>query len=103
MMSIADTARETYLHPAVEPRIKWEIEFALAKNGAYPSDPIRACAVVVNEASEALAEALKLSRRAGSASHRGAVGTKNALLHELAQTAACCMMAIRELEATLDN
>lgn len=81
----------------VDLMIQHAINHSRAKNGPFPTDPVRGAALLVNEASEALAEALKLTNPGGTASHRGAKGTAEALAHEAAQAAACAIQLIRTL------
>jgi len=66
--------------------------------GVVTTDPVRASALLINEASEVLAEALKMTNPSGQASHRGAKGTKEAMIKELAQVGNLAIQMIYNLE-----
>lgn len=74
-----------------------EMEKSIREKGELTPDPVRACAILINEASEATAEALKITNPSSVASHRKAKGTREAMYHELAQTASLALMMMRNL------
>lgn len=96
-MSVADVAREALCQ--MEPQLRFAMEHALTKNGPMPSDPVRMGSIVINEASEALCEALKMTKERPNASHRGAVGDRPSMIVELMQTAGVAILAAVELQA----
>lgn len=75
------------------------MEHALDKNGPMPIiDLVRCAAITVEEACEALSEAMKLTSARGTASHQGASGTIEAMFHELMQTAGTAILTASELK-----
>lgn len=98
-MSIADKAREDL--EFCRDALLYKMEQALDKNGPMPQDPVRMGAIVVEEACEALAEAMVLTKPSHTASHRGATGSRSAMIHELLQCAGCAIAAARELGAQI--
>lgn len=74
-----------------------EMEKSVREKGELTTDPVRACAILFNEVSEATAEALKITNPTGTASHRRAKGTREAMYTELVQVASLAFMMMRNL------
>lgn len=80
-----------------------EMDRSVGKYGAFPCDPMRAAAIVVEEACEALSEAMKITNPASRASHRGSVGTYDAMIRELTQTASAAILAINAMHKAKED
>jgi|SRR5437762_6558179 len=68
------------------------------KHGPMTQDLVRASLILVEECGEAAAEVLKMTNPTGTGSHRGATGSPEALMWELAQVAATAMAIIDVVE-----
>jgi hypothetical protein len=84
-------------------RIVMALAHSLSKHGPITEDMLRAAGILCEEAGEVMAEALKMTNPAGTGSHRGATGTPEAMLWELAQVAATAVAIIDVLERRLHD
>lgn len=75
-----------------------EMAKSASEKGPLTTDKVRACLILSNEVSEASAEALKLTNPESKASHRKAVGTLEAMYHELVQVTNLSLMMMVNLK-----